>query len=1219
MADADPPSLLITRWATQAGREPAALSPARARLDARSFSDLLAEAAHLAGRVGFQESDALVRGDWRRILAADSALALALLATIDIDARSEGLRSLLDQARGGAPMEQTELLLRRLIHGLLRLAAALDDWLAPAEEGAGINGSAARHLIAESIGNVLAPQLRALLIDVAVAEAAGLVSEVLPADPASRLRSYWALAAIEEEVLARRRLVEDRWLQQLLDQLAEVAENFIHEIRKISEHAAELLAPDLASGAHSPHVALVMGFAQIFRHAQDRINAVPQRLVDFHQTEVLRAAPRGGIPDSVFLALVPRPDARPVVAKGTLFPAGRDAGGGVIGFAADAALTATGAALARIRRWTPGIGTDGIVSRIDATVFAAGPDGLAGDAIAGIAAAAPSVPVSPAAVFAAPALAVAGALRRIVLTLDCIGLSDAVTPAVLAATMRVSVTTAAGWLDLGAAGVSLDWTRAAGAIAVTIELTADIPPIASCAAQTIDAPADPAIRIALDQDPGDPGLRPWALFGSVGLSGATLDVAVKDLDGLIVSVNGQPASPTVAAPFGILQPEVGGTLRIDHPTLAGRPFDRLLLVLDWASLPSDPHGFGGYYNEYVVGADRVVQDRSPFTNAVFTVTMAAPIAGWPEEQALPLFATADPTAAEPPDIFADEFAPAPVPAPFAPLAPRSWFAVTTSGAITTPPRRYVELTLAGPEQGFGEAVYQANVSHAIKLIAAADAPQPAPGLFKRLAAAIGALFAGIWKAVKAALAATLKTAKAILLWPTKLIRVLDGIGEMEYDPTADPDPVPEPVLIAPIADTPALPNPPYRPLLSGMRLDCARRISDADGALTLHHLLPFEGLGEAVPLAGSPLFAPLPAHATLDIALDGARPDDRQSLLIRLGATDVPITGSPSYAYRAADGWQALPDTAGLTDGTAGFQMTGIVGVTLPGDAAPIAGESDALWLRITLPGAAVPPIIGVTANGLSATRVLGDDVTVLAPVPAGTITKLPGMPGVARVVQPLASIGGRAADDPSALRRNVTERVRHRGRGVTAWDIERLTLDAFPGIARTRVITAGDPAHPAPAAGTVVVVVPAPDSGDAMLDPDRPRTSPQLRGAIATYLGARTSAFAQPSVVDPVYVPVDVSARLAIRGDDDGAIEAAIAALLSPLAEPGLDLADDADEEALRSAIASFLLRRPEVSAIEHLDIALRDTSPAMAWRVPIPGSIEIVAVAAERTALPW
>jgi hypothetical protein len=299
--------------------------------------------------------------------------------------------------------------------------------------------------------------------------------------------------------------------------------------------------------------------------------------------------------------------------------------------------------------------------------------------------------------------------------------------------------------------------------------------------------------------------------------------------------------------------------------------------------------------------------------------------------------------------------------------------------------------------------------------------------------------------------------------------------------------------------------------------------------------------------------------------------------------------------------------------------MTGIIGVTLPGDAAPIAGESGVLWLRITFPGVAAPPVIAVTADGLSATRMLGGDATVLTPVPAGTIAKLPGMPGIARIVQPLASIGGRAADGPSALRRTVAERVRHRGRGVTAWDIERLTLDAFPAIAKTRVITAGDPACSTSATGTIVVVVPAPGSGDAVLDPERPRVSPQLRGAIATYLGARTSAFAQPSVVDPVYVPIDVSARLAIHGDDDGTIATAVAALLSPLAEPGLDLADDADEEALRSAIASFLLRRPEVSAIEHLEVVLRDPSPVTAWRVPIPGAIEIVAVMAERTALPW
>ena len=153
------PPRLITRWATQAGREPAALSRARAQLDARGFADLLAEAVHLAGLVGFQEAERLIGGDWRGVLAADPTMVLALLATIDIEGRSEGLQTLLERARADASAIEAEQLLGRLLEGLLRFAAELDEWLAPAGAGETPEGHAAHRLIEVSIEEVLGPLL----------------------------------------------------------------------------------------------------------------------------------------------------------------------------------------------------------------------------------------------------------------------------------------------------------------------------------------------------------------------------------------------------------------------------------------------------------------------------------------------------------------------------------------------------------------------------------------------------------------------------------------------------------------------------------------------------------------------------------------------------------------------------------------------------------------------------------------------------------------------------------------------------------------------------------------------------------------------------------------------------------------------------------------------------------------------------------------------------
>jgi hypothetical protein len=1184
------PSRLITRWANQAG-EPPALSAERARLDARDFADLLAEAAHLAGLVGFQEGERLIGGDWRRVLAADPTIVLALLATVDVDGRSEGLQALIARARGAASPAEAERLLGRLLDGLLRFAAELDLWLAPAEAGAGIEGDGARRLIEESIEQVLGPQLRALLGEIAAAEQAGLIRGILPAIHNHRLGHLWRLAAIEAEAAALRHAVERAWIDRLLDQVAEVAKSFVNEVREIAARSAAALGPSLASGRHPGHVALIMAFARIFRHAQDRLNEVPQRIARFYQEEVLRDAPRGARPDSVLLTVAPRPGARPVIDEGTLFAAGKDGAGRPIGFAADGPLEVTGAILVAARLWAPARDGDGKVVRVGAATFDVGADGAVGDPARGMAGPGTAVAVKPGAVFASPGLRLDGGARRIVLAFASAGLDPAVTPAMLGACLGASLSTAAGWLDVENAL----WQRWADAFALTISLAADAPALAPCPAGTPDAPAEAALRLVLRQDAAGVA-DPWALFAGVTLAGATLHVAVKDVPGLTISTPTGPASTEGAAPFGS-PPAQGGWLRVDHPILAGPPLDRLLLRFDWTALPPGPGGFEGWYHDYLVDAEGQVRDFSPFTNAVFTATLDAPVPGWDAARRLPLFVSvadweeaAGPVAPAPspslPDVFAADFDTAPRAVdPWSPLATTSWFAAAATGAAG-PVTDHVQVTLADPPDGFGDAVYPASVAYAAQRIAEGDVGPRRPSLLGRIVA-------------------------AILGFPAWVLRKLGWLD--------DPEDEDEARARASANAGAALPNPPFRPLLSHVGLDIALSVAGAD--LTLFHVWPLEGLGGAAPIAGSSLFAPLPDRPAIDLAFAGARPRDLLSLLLRLGppAGEVPVTSDPpAFSYLTESGWRPLRGGALAEDGSFGLTATGILRFAWPADSAPV-GEGGWLWLRIVpAAGAALPAILAATPDALSATRMIDESGATFVPIPPGAIAGLPGAPGIAAVAQPLPSAGGRPAEAPEMLRRRVAERVRHRGRGLSGWDIERLALSEFPGIARIRVIAADDPAVEGPGGDVRVIVVPAEGGADPP-DPARPRASPALRGALARRLSALTSPFARLHVVDPHYVALDVTAELVVRGDSADAPRAALAALLSPWAAPGLDLDDLAGEEAIRAAIASYLLALPDVVAIERLSVALDDSAAPADWRVPVAGALNIVAIAAERASLPW
>jgi hypothetical protein len=175
---------------------------------------------------------------------------------------------------------------------------------------------------------------------------------------------------------------------------------------------------------------------------------------------------------------------------------------------------------------------------------------------------------------------------------------------------------------------------------------------------------------------------------------------------------------------------------------------------------------------------------------------------------------------------------------------------------------------------------------------------------------------------------------------------------------------------------------------------------------------------------------------------------------------------------------------------------------------------------------------------------------------------------------------------------------------------MERLVLAEFPDIARVRVLTEGDPATRPAGAEIAVVVIPVPGSGD----PLRPAATPQLRAGIADRLARHSSPFARISVTDPVYLPLDVTARLILDASDVELVDTALTALLSPWADPGLDLPDHADADHLRAAIARFLLRQPQVRAIDRLRVT--PGCSGSGWRVPVAGEIVVTGIAAGATA---
>ncbi len=59
---------------------------------------------------------------------------------------------------------------------------------------------------------------------------------------------------------------------------------------------------------------------------------------------------------------------------------------------------------------------------------------------------------------------------------------------------------------------------------------------------------------------------------------------------------------------------------------------------------------------------------------------------------------------------------------------------------------------------------------------------------------------------------------------------------------------------------------------------------------------------------------------------------------------------------------------------------------------------------------------------------------------------------------QPFQSFDGKHAEVGKEFYTRVSERLRHKGRAITAWDYEHLVLDRFPGIYKVKCITHAEP-----------------------------------------------------------------------------------------------------------------------------------------------------------------
>lgn len=306
------------------------------------------------------------------------------------------------------------------------------------------------------------------------------------------------------------------------------------------------------------------------------------------------------------------------------------------------------------------------------------------------------------------------------------------------------------------------------------------------------------------------------------------------------------------------------------------------------------------------------------------------------------------------------------------------------------------------------------------------------------------------------------------------------------------------------------------------------------------------------------------------------------------------------WSYLSNNKWKDFKQQE-ISDATMQLIQSGIISFIIPGDAttdnrllptgylwikASVAEKTDAICKLITVDAQAA--IVTFNDNGNA------DDFLDTS-LPAATISKLKTpQSAIKKIKQPYSSFGGRAMESSDAFYVRVSERLRHKARAITIWDYEHLILEAFPLIHKVKCLNHtksvdADYNEVLPGHVTIITIPDLQQRND--INPLKPYTSQAMLQSIDEYIRKRISCHVQLHVVNPVFEEVQLKLKLKLaKGFDDFTIYSnklreEITAFLSPWA-----YADNAEisfgGKVYKSVLINFIEERPYVDFITDVEM---------------------------------
>lgn len=335
------------------------------------------------------------------------------------------------------------------------------------------------------------------------------------------------------------------------------------------------------------------------------------------------------------------------------------------------------------------------------------------------------------------------------------------------------------------------------------------------------------------------------------------------------------------------------------------------------------------------------------------------------------------------------------------------------------------------------------------------------------------------------------------------------------------------------------PSEPYTPFFK----KCELKITVSEQLTLQNHFY------HAYPFGYKPTTDPLPTlvplienEGELYIGIKDGKVAENFSILFELneGSANPDLEAAHTkWYYLVGNSWAEFAQNQ-LIDGTDKLTKSGVVRGSWPlgVDQPTTLFEHQFFWLKVTADQGkvdAVCDIIGLHTQATTARFInTANDIDYLGKnIEGDIITALtPKLGAIKTVKQPYQSFNGQKKESDDMYYLRVSERLRHKKRGVTSWDMEHLLIQEFPELYKVKCLihACKDPIKGIIAQPGSILVVVLPYSNDKSDNKFMPKVNVAVLRKVTAFLKQKISPFINVNIVNADFEEVRLTIECVFR-----------------------------------------------------------------------------------------